>query len=166
VDEPLATVSKQAALSAEVTHAHPEGIAGAIAIAVAAALAWKARNEAGPLGPAWISEVRDAIPKGYTRDAVDEALSVPPTATVVEAARRLGNGSGVTAPDTVPLCLWLAARHTGTFEDAMWETVAALGDRDTTCAIVGGILVLRTAHETIPKDWLASREQLPLSPPT
>src|SRR5689334_1362408 len=34
----LGAVAEQAALSAEVTHAHPEGIAGAIAVATAAAL--------------------------------------------------------------------------------------------------------------------------------
>ncbi len=28
----------------------------------------------------------------------------------------------------------------GSYEEAFWATVSALGDRDTTCAIVGGIL--------------------------
>src|SRR5262245_23558596 len=36
-----ATVAEQARLSAEVTHAHPEGIAGGAAAAVAGAYAWK-----------------------------------------------------------------------------------------------------------------------------
>ena len=80
-DQPLGIVCKQARLSAEVT---------------------------GVLGPSWIAAVRDAIPPGYTRHAVGEALDVPPDATIVEAAKALGNGSGVTAPDTVPLCLWVA----------------------------------------------------------
>src|SRR5580700_351423 len=34
---------KQAHLSALITHSHPEGIAGAIAVALAAALAWRSR---------------------------------------------------------------------------------------------------------------------------
>jgi len=38
----------------------------------------------------------------------------------------------VTAPDTVPLCLWVASRHVESFQGAIWETVSALGDRDTT----------------------------------
>jgi ADP-ribosylglycohydrolase len=88
-DRPLDFISKQAALSSEVTHAHPEGIAGGIAIAVAAALAWRQRGEAGPLGRAWLQSVCDAVPAGYTKDAIDEALTVPPTASIVSAAETI-----------------------------------------------------------------------------
>ena len=41
----LEAVVYQARLSAEVTHQHPEGIAGAIAVAVAGALAWQMRAD-------------------------------------------------------------------------------------------------------------------------
>ena len=163
-DQPLRVVCEQARLSAEVTHAHPEGIAGAIAVAVAAALAWQRRGTDATLGRSWIAAIRDAIPKGYTRDAVAEALDVAPDATIVAAAKALGNGSGITAPDTVPLCLWIAAHASDGFEHALWQTVSALGDRDTTCAIVGGILALTDHHEGIPPRWLQSREALPIGP--
>jgi len=163
-DQPLGVVCEQARLSAEVTHAHPEGIAGAIAVAVAAALAWQRRASGETLGRSWIAAVRDAIPKGYTRDAVAEALDVPPDATVVAAAKALGNGTGVTAPDTVPLCLWIAAHATEGFEQTLWQTVSALGDRDTTCAIVGGMLALVEGREGIPPKWLEQREALPIGP--
>ena len=163
-DQSLEVVSSQARLSAEVTHAHAEGIAGAIAVAVAAALAWQRRGVKGPLGQSWIEAVRDAVPRGYTRDAVAEALNVPSNATLIEAARTLGNGSGVTAPDTVPLCLWVVAHASGSFEEALWHTVSALGDRDTTCAIVGGILALARGSDEIPQRWLQSRETLPIGP--
>src|SRR4051812_16229347 len=53
-DRPIDVVCDQARLSAEVTHSHPEGIAGAIAVAVAAALAWQQRNASGRLGLTWI----------------------------------------------------------------------------------------------------------------
>jgi ADP-ribosylglycohydrolase len=134
-DQPIAVIRDQAHRSAEITHAHTEGIAGAIAVAVAAALAWQKRGASGVLGPNWIAAIRDAIPRGYTRDAVGEALDVPSGATTVEAAKALGNGSGVTAPDTVPLCLWVVAHSSDGFEQALWNTVSALGDCDTTCAI-------------------------------
>jgi ADP-ribosylglycohydrolase len=163
-DRPLEFVCNQARLSAEVTHAHAEGIAGAIAVAAAAALAWQRRSATGTLGRTWIAAVRDAVPRGHTRDAVAEALDVPLDATIVEAAQALGNGSGVTAPDTVPLCLWVVAHASGGFEQALWHTVGALGDRDTTCAIVGGILALSTGPEGIPQRWLQSREALPIGP--
>jgi len=42
----------------------------------------------------------------------------------------------------------------------MWTTVSGLGDRDTTCAIVGGIVASAVGHDAIPADWLAAREQL------
>jgi ADP-ribosylglycohydrolase len=161
-DQPLKLLCEQARLSAEVTHGHPEGIAGAIVVAVAAALAWQKRDANEPLGQAFIAAVRDAVPPGYTRDAVGEALDVPANATIVEAAKALGNGSGVTAPDTVPLCLWVAAHASAGFEQALWHTVSALGDRDTTCAIVGGILALKHGHEAIPTHWMRARERLPI----
>ena len=160
----MPVICEQARLSAEVTHAHPEGVAGGIAVAVATALAWRKRDAAGPLGPSWIKEIRDLVPSGYTRDAIDESLGVSPEATVIEAAKVLGNGSGVTAPDTVPLCLWVAARQSADFAAALWDTVSALGDRDTTCAIVGGILAVKTGIHGIPAEWLRAREPLPLEP--
>jgi ADP-ribosylglycohydrolase len=136
-DKPLEVVCNQAHLSAEVTHAHAEGIAGAIAVAAAAALAWRRRGAGGALGRDWIAAVRDAVPRGYTRD---------------------------TAPDTVPLCLWVVAHASRGFEQALWHTVSALGDRDTTCAIVGGVLALTTGPDEIPQRWLQSRETLPIGP--
>ena len=155
-DSALEEVAHQAQLSAEVTHAHAEGIAGAIAAAVAAATAHRAVRGA-PLGVPWLHEVREYVPSGYTRETIDEALGLS-NATVVEAARALGNGTGVTAPDTVPFCLWICAHRSTSFEAAMWDTVSALGDRDTTCAIVGGILAGRMRP---PAGWLATREPLP-----
>lgn len=163
-DQPLEVVCTQARLSAEVTHAHAEGIAGAIAVAAAAALAWQRRTTGGSLGRSWIAAVRDAVPRGYTRDAVAEALDVPSDAPIVEAAQTLGNGSAVTAPDTVPLCLWVVAHASRGFEQALWHTVSALGDPDTTCAIVGGVLALTAGPDGIPQRWLQSREAIPIGP--
>jgi len=161
-DQPLKVICDQARLSAEVTHAHVEGIAGAIAVAVAAALAWQKREVKAALGSKWVAAVRDATPRGYTRDAISEALDVAADATIVEAVEALGNGSAVTAPDTVPLCLWIVAHASASFEQTLWHTVSALGDRDTTCAIVGGILALRSGRAGIPQHWLKAREKLPI----
>src|SRR5262249_767720 len=134
-EESLEKVARQARLRAEVTHAHPEGIAGAIAVAVAGALAWRQRDQPEPLANPWIEQVLELVPAGYTHDGVAEALGLPKESPITTAAKTLGNGAGVTAPDTVPLCLWVAARHSNDFVEALWTTVAALGDRDTTCAI-------------------------------
>ena len=48
----------------------------------------------------------------------------------------------------------------GDFEGAMWETVSGLGDRDTTCAIVGGIVALYLGPDGLPARWLGEREPL------
>ena len=160
-EQPLDVIVTQARLSAEITHAHPEGVAGAITVAVATALAWRHRHLPEP-GADWLMNVRDAVPKGYTREAIDEAIALAPDSGIVEAATRLGNGSGVTAPDTVPLCLWICAHHGQRFDEALWTTVSALGDRDTTCAIVGGILAPRAGYEAIPDEWRRARERVPL----
>ena len=54
----------------------------------------------------------------------------------------LGNGSLVTAPDTVPFCVWMAAHHLDRFVDALGKTISVGGDCDTNAAIVGGIVAL------------------------
>lgn len=44
---------------------------------------------------------------------------------------------------------------------ALWLTVGGLGDRDTTCAIVGGIVACYTGSAAIPPAWRDAREPLP-----
>jgi ADP-ribosylglycohydrolase len=88
------------------------------------------------------------------------ALEVPFFTSARVAARRLGNGSLVTAPDTVPYAVWSAAKHLDDYREALIETVSGDGDCDTNCAIVGGIVVLHTGRESIPKRWQEAQEQL------
>jgi ADP-ribosylglycohydrolase len=153
-DDP-SRAAAEARLSAVVTHAHPEGQAGAMAVAVAAALA---SGTPRPAGRDFIEAVAGYVPEGLTRRGLQHALEVPPGALAL-AARLLGTGNQVTAQDTVPFCVWIAAHHPDSFEDALWETVRGLGDRDTTCAIVGGIVSLSAPE--IPAEWLRRREPLP-----
>jgi ADP-ribosylglycohydrolase len=146
----------EAQRSAEVTHAHPEGQAGAAAVAVAAA-----RAAGGSSDPEEILEAALAFtPDGETRTGIARALRLPLDSSVGAAVRALGNGSRVISQDTVPFALWCAARHLTHWEDALWTTVSGLGDRDTTCAIVGGIVSLAVGREALPSEWLASREPL------
>ncbi|MCC6464679.1 MAG: ADP-ribosylglycohydrolase family protein [Planctomycetes bacterium] len=155
----LGKVVEQAALATAVTHAHREGIAGGIAVAVAAAVA--VGLEGKHPGPAELLErVIAHTPKGEVRAGLEKALGVGPENSAQTAATALGNGSRITAQDTVPLCVWLAAKHLGSYEEALWQTAQAGGDRDTNCAIVGGILGAR-GDAIIPPEWLARREPLP-----
>jgi ADP-ribosylglycohydrolase len=82
-----------------------------------------------------------------------------PDTDAAEAGRLLGNGSKVTSPDTVPYCVWCADHFVSDFTEAMWATLSAGGDLDTTCAIVGGIVGLATP-DTIPAAWRSAREPL------
>lgn len=47
------------------------------------------------------------------------------------------------------------------YEDALRATVSGLGDCDTVCAIVGGIVVMYVGLEDITPEWLEHREQVP-----
>ena len=150
-----AEVVDAAKLSAEVTHAHREGIAGAISVAVAAA--WAARGESDVAS--LFDTVVEYTPAGETKDGVVRAAELDLNSPVPEAAGVLGNGASIISQDTVPFTLWCAARHLDSFEEAMWATVSGMGDRDTTCAIVGGILGARPGIE-VPASWIDAREPL------
>ena len=69
-DDPERTVA-EARQSAIVTHAHPEGQAGAIAVAVAAALA---AQPSGPEGEAFIDAVMQLVPTSEVRSGLRTAV--------------------------------------------------------------------------------------------
>lgn len=142
--------------SAAVTHAHPEGQAGAMAVAAAAALAAQSPS---PQGNMFLEIIIAFLPESETRQGIVKALDIAPSERE-QAARQLGTGKRISAQDTVPYCLWCAAHHHDDYKEALWVTVAGGGDRDTTCAIVGGIVALSSGH--VPETWLQHRE--PLSP--
>lgn len=158
----LTRVAAQARASAEVTHAHPEGIAGAVAVASAAALACAVRGEHLIPSPAeFIERVATNTPESRVRRNILQARDVPAEWPIRQVARALGNGSWVSAQDTVPFCVWSAATSLASYEEAQWRTVSALGDIDTTCAIVGGIVACAVGEDGIPAVWRAAREPLP-----
>jgi ADP-ribosylglycohydrolase len=75
-------------------------------------------------------------------------------------AKSLGNGSLVTAPDTVPFCIWMAAHYPWHFVEAIGKTISAGGDCDTNAAIVGGIVALSAGRASLPNEWLQARERI------
>jgi len=87
--------------------------------------------------------------------------------SVEEAAYELGNGSRVTAQDTVPFALWTAAAYLDNYPAAITACIKAGGDVDTTAAIVGGIVAAYTGIDDrpgatgIPQAWISAREPLP-----
>src|SRR5262245_59354198 len=163
----LDRVVDQARASSIVTHLHPEGVAGAIAIAVAAAMAWRLRDQSIPDKiQEFFDEIYRRTPDGETRRGIAQAIQLRQFQSPEAAARILGNGSGVTCPDTVPFTVWVAAKHLNDYREAIAATASVGGDSDTNCAIVGGIVALSTGWEGIPADWLQQMERLSYHPQT
>lgn len=162
--------AEQAIRASEVTHSHPEAVIGGLLVAVAAANAAAARLAGPRPSPA---EFLDALEPYAIDSQVTTGLRKARSehllgASVGEAAWALGNGSRVSAQDTVPFALWVAATHLHDFPAAITACVQAGGDVDTTAAIVGGIVAAhtgcgdRSGVTGVPAAWLASREPLPV----
>jgi ADP-ribosylglycohydrolase len=154
----LAHAATQGARAAEVTHAHPEGIAGGVAVSVAAAYAAAARLNGHRPDP---GQLLLAAAAHTAPSVVRDGLTTSVRGGVAEAAERLGNGGQATAQDTVPFALWVADRYLDDFPAAVAACVVAGGDVDTTAAIAGGVVAAYTGIDGIPKDWIAAREPLP-----
>jgi ADP-ribosylglycohydrolase len=152
----LKQAAEQSQLSAVVTHAHMEGQAGAMAVSVSAAIA---ANEIFPRGKDFLKEVLPYVPNSITKERIELAVQISPD-DLQTAIQKLGTGNQVSCQDTVPFCLWCAAFNLDNFEQALWLTAKGLGDVDTTCAIVGGIVAL--SAKEIPALWLQRREPLRL----
>jgi ADP-ribosylglycohydrolase len=149
-------VVEAARLSALVTHAHPEGVAGAIAVAVATA--WAVKSSLATAQRPLLDVVLDWTPQTQVRQQVAHARTLSADCSSQEAAAVLGSGSP--AYESVPFSLWCAARYGDNFAEAMWQALAGDGDRDTNCAIVGGIVGARRGQAGLLAFWLEAREPL------
>lgn len=156
----LDQVVEQARVSALVTHTHHEGIVGAIAIAVAAAYATRLKGSPAPSRAEFLQMILPHVPESEVRSGLSRVASLQ-TKHASHVAAMVGNGSLISAQDTVPYALWCAASHLDDFEEALWTAVSGFGDIDTNCAIVGGIVACYVGEEGLPQDWIARREALP-----
>ena len=155
-------VATEAMRCAEVTHAHPEGIAGAVAVALAAARACDLRDRGMSISPPeFLQDVIDAMPDSEVRSGLRRAQEIRGVKSRAHAAAVLGNGTAMAAQDTVPYALWCAAVMIEDYENALWLALSAGGDRDTLCAITGGVVACRVGHAGIPLTWREAREPLP-----
>jgi len=143
-----------------VTHAHPEGQAGAVAVAIAAA--WAAQANEASRGEEMLETVIQWTPEGLTRNGLARALRLGLHLEPEHMAGLIGCGYRVSAQDTAPYAVWCAARSFRDYPEAIWQTASALGDVDTTCAIVGSIVALSAHGENgVPAEWIEAREPLP-----
>jgi ADP-ribosylglycohydrolase len=160
----LERVREEALRSAAPTHAHPDGAAGAVAVAIAAALA--------KMNKLTLGEVAHWTPTSATRAGIVRAQRLGLGFEVQLAGEELGTGANITSRDTVPFALWVAARHIASYEEALWTVCADPGldfassviaslDRDTLGAIVGGIVACAHGLDGIPLLWREATEALP-----
>ncbi len=159
-DSPAKTM-KMATASAVVTHAHPEGIAGAVAVALATSVAVSRRGQSPVETAAMIFDtVKTLVCEGRTALGIATAQKLPFDTPVRKAVEFLGNGSEISCMDTVPFCLWNACRCISDYREAIVSTIEAGGDCDTNAAIVGGIVAGYGGLAAIPADWVTAREPL------
>lgn len=150
----LEALIENARLSAEVTHAHPEGIAVAVAVGVLT------QSESLLSLTEFFERVLPHIPESEVRENCVKANTIPIHQSVDEGSKRLGNGRNVAAMDTVPIALWCAIKYLDNFEEAMWQLASIGGDVDTTCAITGS-LIASYSSASIPSAWIDTCEPLP-----
>ena len=128
-----------------------------------AACVWRNKTRPNASGShRFLPFVARLCPPGATRDGLLSAANLPDSTPPTEAAAVLGCGEKLLSADTVPFALWCAERNVNEFEQALWTTVEGLGDRDTTCAMVGGIV---SATSPPPPRWVNAREPLRFEKP-
>jgi len=160
----LEMVKQLAIQSAEITHTNIEGITGAIAVAVATAIATQIELAHKTMPPkVFIENVLKELPNSDTKAKINKSLAIPYTYNIETVKTILGNGSKIMAQDTVPFAIWCAAYNLYNFEEALWKAVSILGDRDTICAIVGGITMMSTEEKNIPQEWVRKVEDFDTS---
>ena len=116
--------------SARVTHTHPDGIAGAQLVALAAALSASGRPEAFP------EEARALVPDWPW------PVQFPPR----------GPSGYVVHTTVAAITLWQA--HGEDAPAAIEAAVRLGGDTDTVAAIVGGIVSAAPGARDLPPEWL------------
>ena len=147
-----------AARAAQVTHAHPLGIAGGVLMARAAAAALEPKFAPRRFLEALLAEVQAEEFRGRLRRAADWAGCEPPAAEV----RRV-LGSGVRAHESAVTALHVFCRHPADFAAMAEFSLSLGGDADTILSMAGGLFGARNGAGALPQDLLSrleAREEL------
>jgi len=146
----LSRVVEQARASSLVTHTHPEGVAGTIAIAIATAKAWQLREAGSPARAAWLFDaVLEHTPESKVWRGLLIASQTPATVPVQAVAKRWVMVRW--SRHRTPCRSRFGVRPTisTTMSKAITSTISGGGDCDTNAAIVGGIVELSVGRERI-----------------
>jgi len=130
----LEMLKKNAELSCEVTHANKEAIEGTKTIALAAAFAIQEKLGIKKYSQEeFIQKIQNELYDSDMKSKLNKVLYLNGNPSIELLVKTLGNGIKMTAQDTVPIVIWMLSRYRNNFEECLWNTVSALGDRDTTC---------------------------------
>lgn len=161
--EDFERLKENAELSCKVTHSNREAVEGTKAVALASAFAVHERLGMIKLTQQeFIKRIQNELNDSDMKSKLNKALYLEGNPSIQLLVKTLGNGIKMTAQDTVPLVIWMLSRYRNNFEQCLWNTVSALGDRDITCAIVGGISILCCNENTIP-EWTKNVESWEIS---
>lgn len=155
-------VVENAKQSSIVTHTHPDGVAGAISVAIGVAQVSRFKfNHIEPDVATYWNTLIEYTPSGKLNEQLQVASALNDETPTAQAAKILGCGWDISAVDTVPFALWCAITHLPSYEEALWHTISVGGDADTTGAMVGGIVASYGGKDCIPKTWEERCELLP-----
>ncbi|KAA0129815.1 hydrolase [Chryseobacterium sp. SN22] len=151
-------LKENAERSCEVTHANREAMEGTKAIALAAAFAVREKLGMEMFDRQnFIRNIQYELSDSDLKSKLNKCLYLDGNPSTELLVKTLGNGTGMIAQDTVPLVIWMLSRYRHDLEECLWNTVSALGDRDTTCAMAGGVSILCCDENTVP-DWITPIE--------
>lgn len=154
----LDKLKRNGELSCEVTHANKEAIEGTKTIALAAAFAIQEKLGTIQMNQQeFIQKIQNELDDSDMKSKLNKVLYLDGNPSIELLIKSLGNGTKMNAQDTVPIVIWMLSRYRNNFEECLWNTVSALGDRDTTCAMAGGISALCCDKNTIPQ-WTKNVE--------
>lgn len=143
--------------SAQVTHAHPLGIEGAVLIALAACVLLEGRSAA---------QVLDAVQTECSAPQLSERLKTVRSwveSQEMPSPRKVATtlGNGITAATSCPTALFVALRHMKSSFEAMMEfTIACRGDVDTIGAMAGALWGIVNGAERLPQVRLEARDTI------
>jgi len=152
-------VAEQAKYSCEITHYNNEAIAGSISVAIATAICTRIQLGENISKEEWLDTIIEYTPESDLKYKLIKIKHLPESYHIRTIVSALGNGTKMTAQDTVPFAIWNVYHFMSNFKDCLWSTVSGLGDRDTTCAIAGGIAIMFSESRHIPKIWCNSVEK-------
>lgn len=147
------------------THTDPRAEAGALAIAIAAAMA--SRSGDARVNPHdFVAALEAAVPpEGAEMIALARAAvtSVEAGETTETYAARLGCGDGVSGYmyHSVPVVVHAWLRHQLDYRGAVIAVIRCGGDTDTTAAIVGGLVGASVGVRGIPPEWISRLVEWP-----